>query len=115
MIDAAAHNLRLNPTARGHGALGRRLAGEGVALNVTAIAVALLPLAVPHGPGNTAPIDLLLTAAVASCLLWATTVGFRCRFPYVIPVMLALVGGAVGGLVGSVPTIGIVALLQDIV
>ena len=115
MIDAAAHNLRLHPTARARGAVGRRGAVEGVALNVTAIAVALVPLAVPQGPGNTAPIDLLLTVAVATCLLWATTVGFRCRFPYVIPVMLALVGGAVGGLLGSVPTMGIVALLQDIV
>ena len=116
MIDAAAHNLRVHPARRAHdGAIGRRLGGEGVALKVTAVAVALLPLAVPQGPANTAPIDLFVAAAVATCLLWATAVGFRCRFPYVIPVMLALVGGVVGALVGPVPTSGAVALVQDVV
>jgi O-Antigen ligase len=93
----------------------RRLAGERFALLVTAVAVALLPLAVPEGPSNTAPIDLFMAAALVACLLWAATVGFRWRFPYVIPVGLVLVGGAVAALVGPVPTAGTIALLQDIV
>jgi O-Antigen ligase len=116
LIEATAHNLRLHPGSRAEdGAIGRRLGGEGVALKVTAFAVALLPLAVPQGPANTAPIDLLVAGAVAACVLWATAVGFRCRFPYVIAVMLALVGGVVGALVGPVPTTGAVALVQDVV
>ena len=93
----------------------RRLAGERLAVVVTAVAVALLPLAVPEGPANIAPNVGFIAAAVITCLLWATTVGFRWRFPYAIPVALILVGGAVAGLVGAVPTAGVIALVQDIV
>jgi hypothetical protein len=88
---------------------------ERLALGATAIAVAMLPLAVPAGPANTAPNDLFIATAVVACLLWATGVRFRWRFPYVVPVALALVGGAIGGLVGSVPSAGIIALIQDMV
>jgi len=93
----------------------RRLAGERLAVVATGLAVAMLPLAVPQGPANTAPIDLFMAAAVSVCLLWAATVGFRWRFPFLIPVALILIGGAVAGLVGSVPEAGVVALFQDLV
>ena len=96
-------------------AVGRRVGSERLALGATAIAVAMLPLAVPAGPANTAPNDLFIATAVVACLLWATGVRFRWRFPYVLPVALALVGGAIGGLVGSVPSAGIIALIQDMV
>src|SRR5919197_3496588 len=116
MIDAAAPALNLR--RRGEVValpFGRRLAGERLAVAVTAVAVAMLPLAVPEGPANTAPNDLFMAAAVGMCVLWAATVGFRWRFPYVLPVALMLVGGAVAGLVGPVPKAGLVALVQDIV
>ena len=116
MIDAAAPAFNLR--RRGEVValpFGRRLAGERLAVAVTAVAVAMLPLAVPEGPANTAPNDLFMAAAVGMCVLWAATVGFRWRFPYVLPVALMLVGGAVAGLVGPVPKAGLVALVQDIV
>src|SRR4051812_35432977 len=60
------------PAARGNSSRSaRRLDGERIAVLITAVAIALLPLAVPQGPSNTAPIDLLLAAAVGASLLWA--------------------------------------------
>ncbi|MEP6978352.1 MAG: O-antigen ligase family protein [Thermoleophilia bacterium] len=93
----------------------RRLDGGRLALVATAVGVALLPLAVPTGPGNTAPIDVLIAVAFGASLLWAGTAGSRWRFPYVVPVALLLVGGALGALVGPVPQAGIIALVQDLV
>lgn len=87
---------------------------ERVALAATAAAVALLPLAVPQGPGNAAPIDVLVVTAVLAALLWAATSGMPWRFPFAVPVALALVGGAVGALFGPAPGLGTVALVQDI-
>jgi O-antigen ligase len=93
----------------------RRVAGERLAVVMTAIAVALLPLAVPEGPANTAPNVLFIAVAVLACLLWGTAAGVPWRFPYVIPVALILVGGAVAGVGGSVPKGAVVSLLQDVV
>lgn len=94
---------------------GRKLAGERLAVVATAVAVAMLPFAVPTGPANIAPTDGFIAVAFGACLLWAGTAGHRWQFPYVIPVGVLLVGGAVGALVGTVPEAGIVALAQDIV
>jgi O-antigen ligase len=93
----------------------QRLDGEKLALIATAVAVAMLPLAVPAGPANTAPIDGLVAVACVACLLWAARTGLRLRFPYVVPVAMLLAGGALGALMGPVPSKGVVALLQDVV
>ena len=111
---AAAVFGRPGYSRRGH-ATERMLTGERLALGATAVGVAMLPLAVPTGPANTAPIDVLIGIAVGASLLWAGAARLRLRFPYVIPVVLILVSGAVGSLIGSVPDAGIVALIQDIV
>ncbi len=116
MSEAAVpvRTLRRQPQAARLG-FAPRVAGERLALGLTAVAVAMLPLAVPHGPANTAPIDVLTTTALVACLLWAASTGFRWRFPYIVPLGLALLGGAVGGLAGPVPWAAVVALLQDVV
>jgi O-antigen ligase len=93
----------------------RRLEGERIALLATTAAIALLPLATPEGPANTAPIDVLVAAAVGACLLWAVRARVRVRFPYVAPAIMMMAGGAMGALVGPVPTAGIIALVQDLV
>jgi hypothetical protein len=93
----------------------RRLDGEKLALSAAAVAVAMLPLAVPTGPANTAPIDALVALAFVACLLWAARTGLRLRFPYVVPVAMMLIGGALGALMGPVPIKGAVALFQDVV
>jgi hypothetical protein len=74
----------------------------------------MLPLAVPTGPANTAPIDVLVIAAIGACLLWAARSGFRCRYPYALAMGLMLLGGALAALVGPVPNRSMVALCQDV-
>jgi len=82
---------------------------------MTAAAVALLPLAIPEGPANMAPNVAFIAIAVIACLLWGASAGVPWRFPYVIPVALILTGGALAGVVGSVPQGAFVALVQDVV
>jgi hypothetical protein len=91
-----------------------RFDGERIALVTTAAAVAMLPLAVPTGPGNAAPIDVLIVAAVGACLLWTARAGFRIRFPFALAMGAMLLGGVLGALVGPVPQESIVALAQDL-
>ncbi len=91
-----------------------RIRGERLALVATALAVALLPLAIPNGPGNLAPIDGFVIIAVGATLLCAVNGRLPWRVPYAIPMGLMLLGGAIGALVGPVPTAGLIALLQDI-
>ncbi|MBX5468893.1 MAG: O-antigen ligase family protein [Thermoleophilaceae bacterium] len=92
----------------------RTLAEERLALWATAAAIALAPLLVPTGAANTAPADLLIAVAVSSCLVWAGSTGQRLRFPYLAPFCLLAVGGALGAMIGPVPTTGAVALVQDL-
>jgi O-Antigen ligase len=93
--------------------LRRALEGERLALVTAAATVAMLPLLVPKGPANIAPVDALIATSVLACLLWAGRSGHRIRAPYAVPVVLLLAGGAVGGLVGDVPRAAVIALVQD--
>jgi O-antigen ligase len=115
MIEAAARAPAFRRKASvAHLALPRQLDGERLALGLSAVVVALLPLAVPTGPANTAPIDVLIAVAFAACILWAGTAGHPWRFPFAPAVALLLVGGALGALVGPVPGKGAVAVVQDL-
>jgi O-antigen ligase len=82
---------------------------------VAAVAVSICaqPLVVPAGPGNLAPADVFLLAAVFATLLWARNSHQRLLFPYTLPVAIFMAGGALGSLVGPVPSAGILALAQD--
>jgi len=89
--------------------------GERLAFGAAAAAVAMLPLLIPGGPSNIAPVDLLIALAVGTCVFWAGTSGHRWRFPYVASVTLFVGGGAIGALWGPVPGTGAIALVQDII
>jgi O-antigen ligase len=90
------------------------LDGERLAVGTTALAVVGLPLLAPHGPGNTGPADVLIVLSIAAALLWVGRSGHRLRFAYGIPMALFIAGGALGALVGPVPGIGTLSLVQDI-
>jgi len=86
---------------------------ERLAVGLTALAVAALPLAFSIGPANIAPVDLAAIAAIIAVLVWANLARHRWRLPYVLPVALMIVGGAFGALVGPVPSLGVTAITQD--
>lgn len=97
------------PTAR------KALHGEQrFALVMIAVATAFLPLLTPTGPANVAPVDLFIGLGLAASLLWIAATNQRVRFPYLVALSLTLLGGAIGALVGPVPTTGLIALLQDL-
>jgi O-antigen ligase len=114
MSSTAVRNPAPRPALALHTESVRTGDGERLALGLTAVAVAMLPLLTPGGPGNLAPVDPLIALALAGCLLWAGKSGHRLRFPYVAPMALLVAGGALGALAGPVPKDGIVALSQDL-
>jgi hypothetical protein len=93
----------------------RRVQGERLAIGSAATAVALLPLLIPGGPSNMAPVDLPIAIAIGASMYWAGLAGHRWRFPYVAPIALLLAGGAIGALRGPLPGTGATALVQDVI
>jgi O-antigen ligase len=87
---------------------------ERRALICVAAVTAALPLLKPGGPSNLAPIDPLIVLALGMSMLWAGSRRQRLRLPYLLPIALFVLGGAVGALVGPVPTTGAIALTQDL-
>lgn len=94
-------------------AVPRRFHGERLAAGAVALSICMQPLVVPSGPGNVAPADVFLLAAVLATLLWARNSHARLQFAYALPVAIFMAGGALGALVGPVPGDGILALAQD--
>ena len=89
-------------------------AGERLAIVTTAAAVAMLPLLEPHGPGNTAPVDLFIALAMFSSLLWLGVSGLKAYAPYWFAGSLIIAAGAAGAIAGPVPVDGLLAVLQDV-
>ncbi len=88
---------------------------ERVALTSVCAAVTVQPLIRPSGPGNSAPVDVFLLVAMLMTTMWAATSGLRIRMPYGVPVLLMVVAGAVAGLLNTLPSVALLALVQDIV
>jgi hypothetical protein len=81
---------------------------------LTAVAIAGLPLLIPPGPGNTAPADVVIVAAIVATLLWAGSTRQRLKFPYLVGVGTMVVAGCVAALFGNYPHEGVIALAQDV-
>ncbi len=77
------------------------------------VTVALLPILVPSGPGNTAVAD----AAIAGCLLiaamWVARERLTIAFPYAPGVALLIIGGALAATVAAAPLSTSLVLAQD--
>jgi O-antigen ligase len=81
---------------------------------IVAGGIALLPILIPPGPGNVAPVDMVLLGAIGVVALWAGTTGARLRFPYVVHVTLFAIAGLGASLLGPLPIAGLVAVAQDV-
>jgi hypothetical protein len=81
-------------------------------------AIWAMPLLVPSGPGNTAPADLFLGVFIVASALWFASRAHVMRFPYMFPVGLSILAGAMASTVAyrnayvSVGG-GLISLIQD--
>jgi O-antigen ligase len=85
---------------------------------VVVAAIWAMPLLVPSGPGNTAPADIFLGVAILTTALWFASRGHVMRFPYVVPVGLSILAGALASTVaysGAYVSVGggLISLIQD--
>jgi hypothetical protein len=96
-------------------ATARRGTTERAALLAVTGSVVFQPLLHPQGPGNSSPVDVFLLLALLMTAVWASTSGVRMRAPYLLPVALSIIAGAVSGLFGPLPSSTVLPLIQDAV
>ena len=87
---------------------------ERLAVGAVMVAIVMLPLLEPTGPGNSGPVDVAIAAALVVTLLWAVTTGPRLHLPYAISVAILAAAGALSALLGDFPYEGLVALVQEV-
>ena len=85
---------------------------------VMGMAIWALPMLRPAGPGNTAPADLFLGLAILVTALWFASRSHVMRFPYMFPIGLFILAGALASTVAYSHAYvsvggGLIALLQD--
>lgn len=78
------------------------------------VTVALLPLLVPRGPGNTAPADLFAAAFIVLALLALAQRGRRLEVPAGPALALILVGSLIATALSADPRTALLTLLVDI-
>lgn len=81
-------------------------------------AIASLPFLIPAGLGNTAPADVFLAAAIFISALWFSSRRQALRFPYLFPLGLSILAGALASTVAYSDAYvnvggGLLILLQD--
>ena len=85
---------------------------------VMGIAIWSLPMLRPAGPGNTAPADLFLGLAILVTALWFASRSHVMRFPYMFPIGLFILAGALASTVAYSHAYvsvggGLISLIQD--
>lgn len=83
-------------------------------LALVGASLALLPVLNPKGPLNSAPVDLLMGAAILMVAIWAGTVRARVHIPYAVAAGALMVAGLVAALAGQAPITGLKAVVQEI-
>jgi O-Antigen ligase len=96
----------------------RRAGRPNVVKAVMVAAIWAMPLLVPAGPGNTAPADVFLAMAIVVSALWFARRRHAIRFPYIFPIGLFVLAGALAGTVAYASASnsvggGLVSLVQD--
>lgn len=79
-----------------------------------AIAVAALPLLRPVGIGNSAPVDVLIVLAIGVTFLSVVATRAVVHLPYVVPVGLLVLAGAIGAFLHERTGAAVLALGQDL-
>lgn len=77
------------------------------------VALAGLPLLVPSGPGNTAIADVGMVMAVVAVVVWLKREGVPVLVPYLLPVTLLMVAGAVAAYHAQVG-VALLPVVQDL-
>lgn len=77
-------------------------------------AVALLPILVPAGPGNTAVADAAMAGCLLIAALWVSRERLPISFPYAGGVTLLVIGGALAATVAAAPLGTALVLAQDL-
>jgi hypothetical protein len=88
----------------------RRVDGWGVYLF---LAVALVPVLVPAGPGQTAIIDPINAVAMTVFLVGTLVHGKALRVPFVVPILLIAVGSLIAAFNSVAPDASLLTLGQD--
>src|SRR5687768_2831867 len=83
-------------------------------LAVVGVAVALMPLVSPKGPGHTAPVDALMGLAIFAVFLWALGSRPSLQVPYVIPTAVLVAVGLASAMVSTHPYAGAIAGIQEV-
>ena len=92
-----------------------RRSAERFAVLAAVVSVALQPFLHPAGPGNSSPVDVAILVTILATAVWLAGTRVPVRAPYVVPVALMALGGAVAGLVGPLPGVSLLAVFQDLV
>jgi hypothetical protein len=91
----------------------RPVADSGIVAGLAGAVTCLLPFLVPAGPGNSAPADLLMCAAIGAAALWAARTQLPLAFPYILGVSGLVLGGAFAATLSGAPATTIIVLVQD--
>lgn len=83
-------------------------------LAMIGLTIVALPVLIPVLPGNSGIVDLAAVAAVVACVLWATSVRATVHVPFVAPVGIIVISGALATFLGPFPGAGTQAILQDL-
>ncbi|MBV9832333.1 MAG: O-antigen ligase family protein [Marmoricola sp.] len=78
------------------------------------LTVALTPLLVPAGPGNTAMADVAMAASIVLASAWVSATGAVVRLPYAWGVTLLVIGGLSAALLSGAPARVVIVIVQDL-
>ena len=77
--------------------------------------VALTPILVPAGPGNTSLADVAMVAAILIAAVTVSGTRARLRLPYSAGVTLMVIGGLTGALSSGAPVHVVIVIVQDVI
>jgi len=103
------------PPAHVPGRAGASVRGRDEVLPImVGVTVALLPILVPAGPGNTAIADVTMAASLLLALMWVSRERLAVALPYAAGVCLMVIGGALAAVVTGAPLTTGLVLIQDL-